>query len=83
MTDELSNIRPTIIQEIDTRLDVEFNSVDEKFENLETNIISRVEVFEMSVNSRMDCIDEKVNIVNDKVDEIHTQVKELDQRIVT
>ena len=26
-------------------------------------------------------IDEKVNIVNDKVDEIHTQVKELDQRI--
>ena len=31
----------------------------------------------------MDCIDEKVNIVNDKVDEIHTQVKELDQRIVT
>ena len=83
MTDELSNFRSTIIQEIDTRLDVKFDSVDEKFENLETNIISRVEVFEMSVNSRMDCIDEKVNIVNDKVDEIHTQVKELDQRIVT
>ena len=83
MTDELSNFRSTIIQEIDTRLDVKFDSVDEKFENLETNIISRVEVFEMSVNSRMDCIDEKVSIVNDKVDEIHTQVKELDQRIVT
>ena len=83
MTDELSNFRSTIIQEIDSRLDVKFNSVDEKFENLETNIIGRVELFEMSVNSRMDCIDEKVNIVNDKVDEIHTQVKELDQRIVT
>ena len=83
MTDELSNFRSTIIQEIDSRLDVKFNSVDEKFANLETNIIGRVELFEMSVNSRMDCIDEKVNIVNDKVDEIHTQVKELDQRIVT
>ena len=83
MIDELSNFRSTVIQEIDTKLDVKFNSVDEKFENLETNIINRVELFEMSVNSRMDCIDEKVNIVNDKVDEIHTQVKELDQRIVT
>ena len=83
MTDELSNFRSTVIQEIDTKLDVKFNSVDEKFENLETNIINRVELFEMSVNSQMDCIDEKVNIVNDKVDEIHTQVKELDQRIVT
>ena len=83
MTDELSDFRSTVIQEIDTKLDVKFNSVDEKFENLETNIINRVEVFEMSVNSRMDCIDEKVNIVNDKVDEIHTQVKELDQRKVT
>ena len=83
MTDELTNFRSTVIQEIDTKLDVKFNSVDEKFENFETNIINRVELFEMSVNSRMDCIDDKVNIVNDKVDEIHTQVKELDQRIGT
>ena len=37
----------------------------------------------MSANNRMDCIDEKINIVNDKVDEIHTQVKELDQRMGT
>ena len=83
MTDELTNFRSTVIQEIDTKSDVKFKSVDEKFQNLETNIINRVEFIEMSVNNRMDCIDEKINIPNDKVDEIHTQVKELDHRMGT
>ena len=44
MTDELTNFRSTVIQEIDTKLDVKFNSVDEKFENLgnEYNQSSRI-----------------------------------------
>ena len=83
MTDDLTNFRSTVIQEIDTKSDVKFKSVDEKFQNLETNIINRVELFEMSVNNPMDCIDEIINIPNDKVDEIHTQVKELDHRMGT
>ena len=53
--------------------------VDYNFKTLETNILSRVDFFENSVNVRMDCIDDKINILNDKVDHIHDQIIQLDE----
>ena len=55
--------------------------VNDEFNALETNILSRVDIFENSVNVRMDCIDDKINILNDKVDHIHDKVIKLDEKV--
>ena len=55
--------------------------VSDDFNALETNILCRVDIFENSVNVRMDCIDDKINILNDKVDHIHDQVIKLDEKV--
>ena len=55
--------------------------VDYNFKTLETNIQSRVDFFENSVNVRMDCIDDNINILNDKVNHIHDQIIQLDEKV--
>ena len=54
--EELTDFKSTVTEQLDTK----FKLVDDKFKILETNILSRVDFFEYSVNVRMDCIDDKI-----------------------
>ena len=65
--EDLTDFKSTATEQLDAK----FKLVDDDFNALETTILSRVDIFENSVNVRMDCIDDKINILNDKVDHIH------------
>ena len=74
---ELTDFKSTVTEQLDAK----FKLVNDDFNALETNLLSRVDIFENSVNVRMDCIDDKINILNDKVDHIHDKVIKLDEKV--
>ena len=75
--EELTDFKSTVTEQLDAK----FKLVNYEFNALETNLLSRVDIFENSVNVRMDCIDDKINILNDKVDHIHDKVIKLDEKV--
>ena len=75
--EELTDFKSTVTEQLDAK----FKLVNDEFNALETNLLSRVDIFENSVNVRMDCIDDKINILNDKVDHIHDKVIKLDEKV--
>ena len=75
--EELTDFKSTVTEQLDAK----FKLVNDNFKTLETNILSRVDFFENSVNVRMDGIDDKINILNDTVDHIHDQVIRLDEKV--
>ena len=77
LNEELTDFKSTVTEQLDAK----FKLVNDDFNALETNLLSRVDIFENSVNVRMDCIDDKINILNDKVDHIHDQVIKLDEKV--
>ena len=77
LNEELTDFKSTVTEQLDAK----FKLVNDDFNALETNILSREDIFENSVNVRMDCIDDKINILNDKVDDVHDQVIKLDEKV--